>query len=214
MTCFFTYLKRGLFHMKYEYHKTISEILDDYLQENYPNDCRKETIEKATYEIYDYTEGAYFSSDCSKVPMTMINGSIEFSPSYDELLNLDFILFICGNEIMYMYDDYYNDKVYKVETIPFKALKEYFLERYPSADYDAAINNLSYSVTEYRKGFFVPYDNMSMGQMISTDSNVNIPVNMICGVITYLLNSGDTKQMNFTVYEYKEKIMYLKKIQY
>ena len=102
MTCFFTYLKRGLFHMKYEYHKTISEILDDYLQENYPNDCRKETIEKATYEIYDYTEGAYFSSDCSKVPMTMINGSIEFSPSYDELLNLDFILFICGNEIQVM----------------------------------------------------------------------------------------------------------------
>lgn len=37
---------------------------------------------------------------------------------------------------------------------------------------------------------------------------------MICGVITYLLNSGDTKQMNFTVYEYKEKIMYFKKIQY
>ena len=85
--------------MKYEYHKTICEILNDYLQENYPNGCRKGTIEKATYKIYDYTEGAYFSSDCSKVPMTMINGSIEFSPSYDELLNLDFILFICGNEI-------------------------------------------------------------------------------------------------------------------
>lgn len=198
--------------MLYEYHNTVYEILNEYLKKNYQNGYRKETIDNATYNIFEYIEGAYVSSENYRIPMTMITGSIEFSPSYDELLNLDFILFICCNEIMYMYDDYYNDKVYKVETIPFKALKEYFLERYPSADYDATINNLSYSVTEYRKGFFVPYDNMSMGQMISTDSNVNIPVNMICGVITYLLNSGDTKQMNFTVYEYKEKIMYFKKI--
>ena len=91
--------------MKYEYHKTISEILDDYLQENYPNDCRKETIDKATYNIFEYIEGAFVSSENYRIPMTMITGSIEFSPSYDELLSLDFKLFIIGNKIMYMYED-------------------------------------------------------------------------------------------------------------
>lgn len=61
----------------------------------------------ATYNIFEYIEGAYVSSENYRIPMTMITGSIEFSPSCDELLSLDFKLFIIGNKIMYMYEDIY-----------------------------------------------------------------------------------------------------------
>ena len=57
--------------------------------------------------IFEYIEGAYVSSENYRIPMTMITGSIEFSPSCDELLSLDFKLFIIGNKIMYMYEDIY-----------------------------------------------------------------------------------------------------------
>ena len=93
--------------MLYEYHNTICEILNEYLKNNYQNGYRKETIDKATYNIFEYIEGAYVSSENYRIPMTMITGSIEFSPSYDELLSLDFKLFIIGNKIMYMYEDIY-----------------------------------------------------------------------------------------------------------
>lgn len=93
--------------MLYEYHNTVCEILNDYLKKNYQNGYRKETIDNATYNIFEYIEGAYVSSENYRIPMTMITGSIEFSPSCDELLSLDFKLFIIGNKIMYMYEDIY-----------------------------------------------------------------------------------------------------------
>lgn len=96
--------------MLYEYHNTICEILNEYLKNNYQNGYRKETIDKATYNIFEYIEGAFVSSENYRIPMTMITGSIEFSPSYDELLSLDFKLFIIGNKIMYMYEDIWYKK--------------------------------------------------------------------------------------------------------
>ena len=93
--------------MLYEYHNTVCEILNEYLKKNYQNGYRKETIDNATYNIFEYIEGAYVSSENYRIPMTMITGSIEFSPSCDELLSLDFKLFIIGNKIMYMYEDIY-----------------------------------------------------------------------------------------------------------
>lgn len=96
--------------MLYEYHNTICEILNEYLKNNYQNGYRKETIDKATYNIFEYIEGAFVSSENYRIPMAMITGSIEFSPSYDELLSLDFKLFIIGNKIMYMYEDIWYKK--------------------------------------------------------------------------------------------------------
>ncbi|WP_294657051.1 hypothetical protein [uncultured Ruminococcus sp.] len=100
----------------------------------------------------------------------------------------------------------------KIKTISQKILKEYLLKHYSKSYCNSVINNSSYRITECRKGYFVPYDNISMGNIISANSNMNIPVNMMNGVITYSLNKSDTKHLKFTVYEYKEKIMFLKKI--
>ena len=49
--------------MLYEYHNTVCEILNEYLKKNYQNGYRKETIDNATYNIFEYIEGAYVSSE-------------------------------------------------------------------------------------------------------------------------------------------------------
>ena len=52
---------------------------------------------------------------------------------------------------------------------------------------------------------------MNMGQIISLNSNKNIPIIAINGIITYSLDTKKKQVLKFTFYKCNKQIMYLKK---
>ena len=100
----------------------------------------------------------------------------------------------------------------KIKKLAQKKLKEYLIKNYPDKNHNNILSSSKYSIVNRQKGYFVPYSNMNMGQIISLNSNKNIPIIAINGIITYSLDTKKKQVLKFTFYKCNKQIMYLKNI--